>query len=331
MQSKGKWAVSAAVVLLAGVLAAGCGTTKPAAPTGNQTASAQPTALTLPKEITYTGTVVATYQGGKLTKAELDHEYNLQVALTGQTSKETKRAFLTNYVVLYKYMYGQALKQDKQSVNVAQAQQLADQALQQLAQSPYKSATEVQTQMKKLGLTKDDLILWAAQEQVLQQYLQSQVQVSDAQALAYYNQHKSDYVQVTVDQVLVSTDAKAKQLEAQLKAGVNFAQVADKNSIDPSVKQNHGHFANALASSFVTPFAQACATLPIGQISNPVHTQYGYHVIRVDSRTQLTFDQAKAQIKQQLLSQVQNQELNTIYQKAAAAAKVKVLVPDTQL
>ena len=334
MQNRRKWAVSAAAIMIAGTLLGGCGavTNQANTTTANKTVNSTATPTPLPKAPVYTGKVVATYQGGKLTKQELDQQYNLQVALVGLESKETKHAFLTNYVVLYKYLYGQA-QQDKslQPVTAAQATQLADQALSQLAQNPYKSAAVVNSKMKSLGLTKNDLILWAAREQLLQEYLQSQVQVTDSEAQQYYNQHKSDYMQVTVDQVLLKTEAEAKKVEAELKGGANFAKVADQNSIDPSVKQNHGHFANATTGQFVAPFAQACATLPIGQISNPVHSQYGYHVIRVDSRSQLPFSKVKDQIKQQLLPQVQNQQLNAIYQKAVSSAKIKVLVKDSEL
>lgn len=331
--------MSAATILIAGTLVAGCGAVTSPTNTVNQTSTATQTAnsaaatpATLPSEPVYTGKAVATYQGGKLTKQELDQQYNLQVALVGLQAKETKKAFLTNYIVLYKYLYAQAQK-DKalQPVTAAAANQLADQALSQLAQSPYKSQAEVTAKMKSLGVTKNDLVLWAAKEQLLQEYLQSQVQVSDAQAQQYYNQHKSDYMLVTVDQVLLKTKAEAEKVQAELKAGANFATVADKNSIDPSVKQNHGHFANATTGQFVAPFAQACATLPIGQISAPVHSQYGYHIIRVDSRSQLPFAKVKAQIQQQLLPQVQNQQLNALYQKAVGNAQIKVLVADSEL
>ncbi|OFW82200.1 MAG: hypothetical protein A2201_13565 [Alicyclobacillus sp. RIFOXYA1_FULL_53_8] len=330
MQNRRKWLASGFAILVAGTLVAGCGATKPANATTNQTA-AQPQA-SLPKEPTYSGPVVATYQGGQLTKAELDHEYNLQVVLVGAEQKETKKAFLTNYVVLYKYLYGQALKQPSLApVTATQAGQLADQALQQLAQNPYKSKAEVDAKMKALGLAKDDLILWAEREQFLQEYLQTQVQVPDSQLQQYYDQHKTDYMQVTVDQVLVATEAKAKQIEAELKGGANFAQVADKNSTDPSVKQNHGQFKDAMVGQFVAEFAQACKTLPIGQISDPVHTQYGYHILKVESRTQLPFAQVKDQIKQQLLPQVQSTQLNALYAKAVTDAKVKTTVKDADL
>ncbi|MCL6593866.1 MAG: peptidylprolyl isomerase, partial [Alicyclobacillus sp.] len=157
------------------------------------------------------------------------------------------------------------------------------------------------------------------------------VQVTDQQAQDYYNQHTSDYLQVTVDQILVSSLDQAKNIEAQLKAGANFQKLADQYSIDPGVKENHGTYSDQLVSSFVPEFAQACKTLPIGQISDPVQTQYGYHILRVDKRTQLSFDQVKDNIKQQLLQQAQNDKEQEIYQSALKAANIQIKVKDDQL
>ena len=321
--SNKKWVVSLAAAALAASVLAGCGS--PATVNNTPRASTNTVAASLPSEPTYSGPVAATYQGGKLTKAELDHQYNLQIVLLGLEKKQTKKVFLDNYVVLYKYLYGQAKQQVKTPVSAAQAQQLADQALQQLAKSPYKSTQEVDAKMKSLGLTKNDLVLWADKELLLQDYLNSKIQVSAAQAKAYYNQHKSDFTQVTVDQILVSTRTEAQKVEQQLKGGTKFADLADKVSIDPSAKQNHGHFANALVSEFVPAFAQACLTLPIGQISNPVHTQYGYHILRVDARKQMPYADVQTQVKQQMLPQVQQQQVKAIYNQALKDAKIKVV------
>jgi foldase protein PrsA len=321
-----KWLATTAVALMSVGLLAGCGNGGGQA---NQTSSAQNTAAaTLPPARSYSGPVVATYQGGKLTKSELDTEYNLQVVLPGLQQRESKKAFVTYYIVWYKYLYQEAKKQKGITIDVAQANQAADQSLAQLVGQQYKTQQDVNNKMTSLGLNKNDLVRLAAKGQYLQQYLQSQVKglnVTDAQAQQYYNQHKSDYIQVTVDHILVKTEAEAKKIEAQLKAGANFKAMADKYSIDPGVKQNHGTYANQLASQFVPAFAKAAETLPIGKISNPVHSQYGYHIMRVDKRTQLSFAQVKSQIDQTLLPQMQNQKEQSIYQAAVSSAKINIV------
>lgn len=323
-------AITAAVLAFALTAAVGCGS----ATSANQ-AKSNTTPVSIPAAPKYTGPVVATYQGGTLTKQELDQQYNLQIVLPGQASQESKSQFAPYYIVWYKYLHQQAEKQVKNKPTAAQATKLANQAMTQMAQSStYGSMAKLQAKMKSLGVTKSDLIRYFADYTLLQSYLQQQVKsvkVSNADLQTYYNQHKSDYVQVTVDQILLKSQSQAQSIEKQLKAGANFQKLADKNSQDTSVTQNHGHLANQLVSNFVPQFAAACRTLPLNQISDPVHTQYGYHILKVDSRKQLTFAEAKSDIEQQLLPQAQQNQEVKIYQAAHKAAAVKITVKSGQL
>ncbi|MCL6626482.1 peptidylprolyl isomerase [Alicyclobacillus shizuokensis] len=333
MQGNRKWATAAVAVAVA-LAAAGCsqGTT------GNQTNStANQTAAKLPPEPKYSGPVVATYNGGKLTKQELDEQYNLQVVLPKQQSNESKKQFTSDYIMYYKYLYNKALQDKKAAPDASTAQQYANEAISQLYSAqgaPYKSKEAVLNAMKKLGLTKNDLILYFAKYERLQNYFQDQmskVKPTTKQMQAYYNQHKSDYVQVTVDTILLNKLSTAQSVEKQLKAGASFKKLADKYSKDPSVKDNHGHLTNQLVSQFVAPFAKACRTLPIGQISDPVKSNYGYHILKVDKRTQLSFAKAKSTIEQQLAQQLQQQKQQQIQQDALKNSNIKILVKDKDL
>jgi foldase protein PrsA len=311
------------------LLTAGCG----AGQSANNTAS-NATSAVLPPDKTYSGPVVATYQGGQIRKDELDQMYNLLVVLTQTQNPPTKRSFLSDYAE-FKYMYDQAKKSVKTPPDASQVQQESDQTIQQWVDAGlYKSKQAVLDKMKSLGLTQSDLTRFLAQREWVMSYIQNQlntVQVSDTEIQSYYNQHKADFIQVTVDQILVNSEQQAKDIEAQLKKGADFAKLADKYSQDPSVKQNHGKLENALVRDFVPEFAQACRTLPIGQISDPVHTQYGYHILRVDKRAQLPLDQVKSDIQQVLLQQKQQQKEQAIQQSAQKQMALKVLVSDQQL
>ncbi|WP_054968379.1 peptidylprolyl isomerase [Alicyclobacillus ferrooxydans] len=297
---------------------------------GNNTVSA-----TIPPTPNYSGQAVATYAGGTLTKQEFDQQYNLQVVLPGLASQESKKAFLTYYIVWYKYLYAKAKAEPGFQVDAATANQAAAQQLQQMVGQQYATQSALDAKMKSIGVTEGDMVRLAATGQALQNYLTKQmksVTVSDSQAQKYYNDNKAGFVQVTVDQILVSTLKTAQEVEKKWKAGGNFTQLVSQYSQDPGAAQNHGTYANQLAISFVAPFAKACETLPLGKISDPVHTQYGYHVIRVDKRKQMTFSEVKGQIQQQiLLPQLQNQKEQAIYQGAVTAAKIKQTVPDSNL
>ncbi|MFX4301046.1 peptidylprolyl isomerase [Alicyclobacillus tolerans] len=333
MQSKRTVLLSLATAAVV-TLVAGCG----AQNAGNHTTqNATPTSLNLPKLPTYSGPTVATYNGGTLTKQEFEQQYNLQVVLPKLTAQESKTQFLQNYILVYKYLYAKAVKADKTPVNVSEAEQLTNQYMSQLVGQDYKTQADLNNEMKKLGITKQDFVTLAEEGQVLQNYLQQElknVTVSTTDAQNYYNANKLNYLQVTVSEILVKTESQAKSLIAELKKdnGKNFAQLADKYSQDPGVKQNHGTYANATAGQFVPHFAEACATLPIGQISSqPVHTRYGWFVMRVDKRQQLPFSQVESSIKQQLLQQAQNQKETQIMDDAKNNVDVKMTVKSSQL
>ena len=124
-------------------------------------------------------------------------------------------------------------------------------------------------------------------------------QVSDAEIQQYYNQHVADYKvdeQAKVRHILIKVDkgadakadaaakAKAEDILKQLKAGGNFAELAKKNSDDPGSKDTGGELGFMKRGATVPEFDQASFTLPIGQLSDPIKTQFGYHILQVEER-----------------------------------------------
>jgi hypothetical protein len=93
--------------------------------------------------------------------------------------------------------------------------------------------------------------------------------------------------QVLARHILVDTEAEAKSVEELLSQGVDFGEVARKYSKDTGSGQNGGELGWAPPSNYVPEFADAVTTLPIGQISEPVKSQFGYHIIQVIAREEL--------------------------------------------
>jgi parvulin-like peptidyl-prolyl isomerase len=105
--------------------------------------------------------------------------------------------------------------------------------------------------------------------------------------------------QVLARHILVDTEVEAQAVEELLKQGVDFAEVARKYSKDTGSGQNGGELGWAPASNYVTEFAEAVSTLPIGQISEPVKTQFGYHIIQVIAREDLPLSADQLEQKKQ--------------------------------
>jgi peptidyl-prolyl cis-trans isomerase C len=123
--------------------------------------------------------------------------------------------------------------------------------------------------------------------------------------------------------ILVEKEDEAKKIIADLKKGGKFEEIAKKQSKDPGSGANGGDLDWATAASYVPEFAQAMTKLNKGQVTQePVKTQFGWHVIRVDDirEAQLPkLDEVKPQIAQQL----QQQKLAKFQEDLRAKAKVE--------
>jgi peptidyl-prolyl cis-trans isomerase C len=98
--------------------------------------------------------------------------------------------------------------------------------------------------------------------------------------------------------ILVETEDEAKAIEAELKKGADFATLAKEKSKDPGAADG-GDLGWFTKDQMVPEFSEVAFKLDKGQISDPVHTQFGWHIIKVeDKRTKPTptFDQVKGQL-----------------------------------
>jgi len=77
---------------------------------------------------------------------------------------------------------------------------------------------------------------------------------------------------------------RAKQLRARIVNGEDFASVAKESSEDPSAKDNAGDLGYFTVFQMVFPFEEAAYNTPVGQVSQPIRTRYGYHIIKVVDR-----------------------------------------------
>jgi foldase protein PrsA len=136
--------------------------------------------------------------------------------------------------------------------------------------------------------------------------------VTDAQIANYYNANKSQYNVAEsrdVRHILVKTKAEADKVYDQLKGGGDFAALAKKYSLDPGSKANGGKLTITRGQT-VAAFDKAAFLLTTNQISHPVKTQFGYHVIQPisDVRPGKTtpLKDVKATIKAQLEEKAKN-------------------------
>jgi parvulin-like peptidyl-prolyl isomerase len=129
------------------------------------------------------------------------------------------------------------------------------------------------------------------------------IRYTGAEALAYYRSHRKNYNNPELREarhILVATLPEAQRLRARL-TDANFAELARANSIDPGSKASGGDLGIIVPGGFVPEFQKAVDTLKLREISQPVKTQFGYHLIEVTKITPpetLSFAKVKSSIIQ---------------------------------
>jgi peptidyl-prolyl cis-trans isomerase C len=167
-----------------------------------------------------------------------------------------------------------------------------------LAQEAYKLGIDKSEELTRAVLANRDKFLLDA---LYNKEVASKTTVSDAEIKEYYENLK---YQVRASHILVANEDTAKALFERIKAGENFEQLAYEYSLDQNAKRNKGDLGYFLWGSMVEEFQQAAFKMQPGEISPPVKTPYGYHIIKIVDRIPNdalgTFDESRKEIQTQL-------------------------------
>ena len=162
------------------------------------------------------------------------------------------------------------------------------------------------------------------------------VTASDEEAKKFYDEHPDQFTQperVHVRHVLISDDVTSAdaiaKIQADLKAGVSFDEVAKSRSLCPSAAQG-GDLGEVSTGQMVPEFeAAAFALKNPGDLSEPVKTQFGWHIIRLEGRTPSSvepFDTVKPQLVQYLTNEKKGEAFKNAVEGLKKTYKVEMLV-----
>jgi parvulin-like peptidyl-prolyl isomerase len=254
-------------------------------------------------------------------------------SLMGQAQKSyeaQKRKFPKPGSVEYEQLKGQAVtflvqraefEQEAEKLGVEITDEKVDKRIEQLKKQFYGGSDErFQKTLKQQGLTNEE-----ARQQIRAQLISDElfkkvtgdIKVSDAEIKSYYDSHKSQYGQAEsrdVRHILVNPNQKAlaDSLYQQLKSGANFAALAKKYSKDPGSAAQGGKLTVSKGAT-VPEFDKTAFALKKGEISQPVKTQYGYHIIQalsdVKPAATTPLAKVKASIRQQLEQKQKNDKM----------------------
>jgi parvulin-like peptidyl-prolyl isomerase len=247
-------------------------------------------------------------------------QFNFLIAGAQRTYTAKKTAFPKPGTTQYKALQDQAmqylvqqaeLEQKAKDLGVTVTDKDVAARLAQIKTQYFKgSETAYQKQLKAQGLTESQLKL-DLHAQILSEKLYNAVtgklKVTDAEIQAYYTANKTQYGTAAsrdVRHILVNNKKLADTIETKLKSGGNFGALAKKYSKDPGSAKTGGKLTITKGQT-VPPFDKAAFALKTNEISPPVHTQYGWHIIQALSAVRpaksTPLASVKAQISQQLL------------------------------
>lgn len=155
-----------------------------------------------------------------------------------------------------------------------------------------------------------------AKEQILKQFAMKKVldqaEVTDEEAKKFYEDnpsHFTDVYQFHASHILTEDEDKAKEIKKLLDEGKEFEELAKEYSTCPS-KERGGDLGHFQSGQMVPEFEAALIDMKEGEVSEPVETQFGYHIIKLghkDLVRENNFESYKDDLKQQMLAQKQQE------------------------
>jgi foldase protein PrsA len=184
--------------------------------------------------------------------------------------------------------------------------------------------------LKARGLTEADVRAALKEQLIIDKGLSKDVTVTPASIKQYFDKNHATFDKpevVTARHILVPNLALANKIEADLKSGQSFATLAKQYSTDPGSKDKGGELGPFHRGQMVPAFDKYAFSAPIGQISPPIKSPFGYHVIQVESRTpgqMATLASATPQITDTLRQQQEAPLIQPFLQGLQQKADIKV-------
>ena len=190
--------------------------------------------------------------------------------------------------------------EDKDRFNSAEGfNVLADEVVNQeliLEDAKEKKYDEDQEFINELNTVRDNMLKNYAMHKIF-----GEVNINDEELESYYEENKDTLfspVSYTASHILVQNEDEANKILDKINDGLDFAKAAEEYSIDPSGK-NGGSLGTFPKGVMVKEFQEGLDSIEIGEISKPVKSQFGYHIIKLDDKNEqkASFEEMKEQVR----------------------------------
>lgn len=168
-------------------------------------------------------------------------------------------------------------------------------------------------------------------ESLLKKKVTAELQFKDEELQKFYDAHKEEFKkdrEIQTRQIVVKTEQEAKELQAKIAKGEDFAQLAKQYSIDPSAKTTGGDIGYHPKGTLIPEFEEAAFRLTkVGQVTPPVKTQLGYHLIKLEGErtgAYVPFSEVKDFIRQKMAQEKQAEVLKKYIDDLKKTAKIVI-------
>jgi peptidyl-prolyl cis-trans isomerase C len=190
-----------------------------------------------------------------------------------------------------------------------------------LAQAAEKQKAEQEPNFaKRIAFARKKVLVQTLMEQ------ESKKATTDAAIKKFYDDKAKPQTEVHARHILVETEEQAKDVEAQLKKGADFAELAKKLSKDPG--SDGGDLGYITREQVVPEFGNVAFSLEKGKISAPVKTQFGWHIIKVEDTRERKPPPLEA-VKDQIKAKLTQEATEAMMQKLRADAKIEMTAEAT--
>lgn len=165
---------------------------------------------------------------------------------------------------------------------------------------------------------------------LLEKEIEEKTKVTDQEVKEYYEKHKNDLATISkmrASHILVKSEDEAKKILARIKKGEDFAKIAEQISLDTGTAKNGGDLGYFSQGQMVPEFESAAIKLKVGEISEPVKTRFGYHIIKVTDKETgkpIEFEKIKNTLAQRLAAEKQKEFFDTYIDELKNRYKVEM-------
>ena len=262
------------------------------------------------------GGAIATVNGTPISKADFDNKLEGSPAALGTLQQMVREELINQYA--------------KTNNITVTDDEIAKREDELKANFPAGSWDEM---LKSRGLTETDVHNALREQIIIDKAVGKDVHVTDAQIKQYFDKNHAAFdkpEQVKARHILVPDLKTAQKVEADLKSGKDFAAEAKQYSTDPGSKDKGGELGTFRRGQMVPAFDKAAFSLPVGQVSEPVKSPFGYHIIQVESRDpgqKATLENSKDRIAELLRQQQEAPLIQPFLQDLQAKANIQVNDP----